>query len=146
MVIDPRIVRECTAEAKRYYQISCREDSTSEGRSTPTPFSKDTGWMSKPLRPTPATPTDTESGYYTDTERREQSQDSARSTIHWVPPTPQLTEMEAGTESPSKSLCDSFYESRCDAPPNSPDSSADSTSPREKRSAQEMEEQDAEDD
>ena len=128
MVIDRQIIRRCTDEANGYRSTS-RESSRVGSPTTPVASSDMSTWTPRPLRPRLTGFFDSESGYYSDTDRSDKylaspPSISPKSAFSWTAMnTPRSVNRDPELPSP-RAVLDSTNPGRsCDAPPNSPDSS-----------------------
>ena len=125
MVIDANLVRKCTVEATEYRAMS-REGSLVSSPSTPEAASPSiTKWTAKSLRPKQARPLESESGYYTDTDRSDQCNSSPHTTFDWTASdAPRSINQQFRMMPSQRSLTDGCAKRSCGGPPNSPDSSS----------------------
>lgn len=141
MVIDQAIIRRCTDEAQGYRAAS-RESSQVGSPVTPGYGSSGMKWTPRSLRPRPAGPFDSESGYYTDTDQSEKYLASPQSIFSWTSVnTPRSINDHSSQPSPQPLVKSGSPIRGCGAPPNSPDSSSgDDNNGRLQRSSKELDE------
>ena len=148
MVIDRQIIRRCTDEANGYRTTS--RDSSHVGRpTTPVPTSSISKWTPRSLRPRLTGPIDSESGYYSDTDRSEKyfaspQSISPKSTFSWTAVnTPRSVNREPELTSPRVVLESTNLARGCDAPPNSPNSSVGGGKQSPRQRSGELEDEDS---
>jgi len=140
MVIDQAIVRRCTEKAQGYRAAS-RETSLVGSPVTPGSGSSGMKWTPRSLRPRPAGPFDSESGYYTDTDQSEKYLASPQSIFSWTSVnTPRSINDQPSQPSPQPLIKSGSPIRGCGAPPNSPDSSSGEDNGRLKRTSRELDE------
>ncbi|MCJ1294510.1 hypothetical protein MMC34_006068 [Xylographa carneopallida] len=147
MVIDRQIVRRCTDEANGYRSTS-RESSRVASPTTPVSPSNMSKWTPRPLRPRLTGLFDSESGYYSDTDRSDKYLASPQSispkpAFSWTAMnTPRSVNQEPELPFPQAIVNNSYSGRGCEAPPNSPDSSHSSRVPQPTQGSGEVEEED----
>ena len=137
MVIDPDIVRRCTAECREYREIASRETCRTPTPATPSfRGSPVSGWSKSPkYRPHSRRLFDFQGRYCTDPDSSDKYPPSPRSTIGWTPAhQPRSVGGRFTLPSPVDILSSHDVSGGYDAPPNSPGSSESSNvSPRTKK-------------
>ena len=121
MVIDTNIIRRCTEEANEY-RVMSRESSLVGCSSTPEPVPACmTKWTPKLLRRRQARTVESESGYYTDTDRSDQYIASPQSSCCWTAAnTPRSVNQHVALAATQEITPDKDLIRGCDAPSNSP--------------------------
>ena len=147
MVIDRQIVRRCTDEANGYRSTS-HESSQVGSPTTPVSTSSMSKWTPRPLRPRLTGLFDSESGYYSDTDRSDKylaspQSISPKSAFSWTAMnTPRSVNREPELPFPREILDTTDSGRGCEAPPNSPDSSHGGRNQHLNQRSQEVEDED----
>ncbi|MCJ1320362.1 hypothetical protein MMC15_005700 [Xylographa vitiligo] len=147
MVIDRQIVRRCTDEANGYRSTS-HESSRVGSPTTPVSTSSMSKWTPRPLRPRLTGLFDSESGYYSDTDRSDKylaspQSISPKSAFSWTAMnTPRSVNREPELPFPREILDTTDSGRGCEAPPNSPDSSHGGRNQHLNQRSQEVEDED----
>ena len=124
MVIDVNIIRRCTEEANEY-RVMSRESSLIGCPSTPEPIPASmTKWTPKLFQRRQARTVESESGYYTDTDRSDQYTASPQSSCSWTAAnTPRSVDQHFVLAATQEISPDKDVIRGCGTPSNSPNTS-----------------------